>query len=119
MARRSAARTPVRRAVRWTCASTVSLAAVGAVNRVFAAQLAGLPVFGPDGEPIGKVRDLVAGLRVGRQPPRVLGVVVEMLTRRRIFVPMLRVASIDPNAVTLSTGSVNLRHFHQRSNEVL
>jgi flagellar motility protein MotE (MotC chaperone) len=92
---------------------------VAATSRVFAAQLAGLPVFGPDGEPIGKVRDLVAGLRVGRQPPRVLGVVVEMVTRRRIFVPMLRVASIDPNAVTLSTGSVNLRHFHQRSNEVL
>ncbi|GAA0604814.1 CBS domain-containing protein [Kutzneria viridogrisea] len=48
-----------------------------------------------------------------------LGVVVEMVTRRRIFVPMLRVAAIEPNAVTLSTGSVNLRHFHQRTNEVL
>ncbi|MBV9844071.1 MAG: magnesium transporter [Kutzneria sp.] len=92
---------------------------MAAMNRVFAAQLAGLPVFGPDGEPIGKVRDLVAGLRVGRQPPRVLGVVVEMVTRRRIFVPMLRVSSIEPNAVTLSTGSVNLRRFTKRPTEVL
>ncbi|MBW4719287.1 magnesium transporter MgtE N-terminal domain-containing protein [Saccharothrix obliqua] len=89
------------------------------MNRVFAAQLAGLPVFGPDGESIGKVRDLVVGLRVDRQPPRVLGLVLELATRRRIFVPMLRVTSIEPNAVTLATGSVNLRHFHQRTNEVL
>ncbi|MCP2096145.1 MULTISPECIES: magnesium transporter MgtE N-terminal domain-containing protein [Actinosynnema] len=89
------------------------------VNRVFAAQLAGLPVFGPDGESIGKARDLVVGLRVDRQPPRVLGLVVELVTRRRIFVPMLRVTSIEPNAITLATGSVSLRQFHQRANEVL
>jgi Mg/Co/Ni transporter MgtE len=89
------------------------------VNRVFAAQLAGLPVFGPDGESIGKARDIVIGLRVDRQPPRVLGMVLELATRRRIFVPMLRVTSIEPNAVTLATGSVNLRQFHQRTNEVL
>ncbi|MGH3493001.1 MAG: magnesium transporter, partial [Sciscionella sp.] len=88
-------------------------------SRVFVAQLTGLPVFGPDGEQIGKVRDLVAGLRVGSQPPRVLGIVVELITRRRIFVPALRVTTIEPNAVTLSTGSVNLRAFHQRPNEVL
>jgi Mg/Co/Ni transporter MgtE len=91
---------------------------VAGTNRVFAAQLAGLAVFGPDGEQIGKVRDIVAGLRADRLPPRVLGVVVELATRRRIFVPMLRVTSIEPAAVTLSTGSVNLRHFHQRTNEV-
>ncbi|MTD55043.1 magnesium transporter MgtE N-terminal domain-containing protein [Amycolatopsis pithecellobii] len=89
------------------------------VNRVFAAQLAGLPVFGPDGESIGKVRDVVVGLRLDLQPPRVLGVVVELSTRHRVFVPMLRVTSIEPNAVTLATGSVNMRQFHQRPNEVL
>ncbi|WP_406641074.1 magnesium transporter MgtE N-terminal domain-containing protein [Amycolatopsis sp. WGS_07] len=88
-------------------------------NRVYAAQLAGLPVFGPDGESIGKVRDVVAGLRLDQQPPRILGMVVELATRRRVFVPMLRVTSIEPNAVTLATGSVNMRHFHQRPNEVL
>ncbi|QWF79210.1 magnesium transporter MgtE N-terminal domain-containing protein [Amycolatopsis sp. CA-230715] len=92
---------------------------MAAVNRVFAAQLAGLPVFGPDGESIGKVRDLVAGLRLDAQPPRILGVVVELTTRRRVFVPMLRVTSIEPNAVTMATGSINMRHFHQRPNEVL
>jgi len=86
---------------------------------VFVAQLVGLPVFGPDGESIGRIRDVVASLRTDNQPPRVLGAVVELATRRRIFVPMLRVTSIDANAVTLATGSVNLRRFHQRPNEVL
>ncbi len=86
---------------------------------VFVARLVGLPVYGPDGERIGKMRDLVAGLRVDANPPRVLGMVVEMVSRRRIFVPMLRVTTIDPGAVTLATGSVNLRRFAQRPNEVL
>ncbi|ANZ36254.1 magnesium transporter [Lentzea guizhouensis] len=90
-----------------------------AVNRIYIAQLAGLPVFGPDGEHVGKARDVVISLRIDRQPPRVLGMVVELATRRRIFVPMLRLTSIEPNAVTLATGSVNLRPFHQRVNEVL
>lgn len=65
------------------------------------------------------MRDLVAGLRLDAQPPRILGVVVELTTRRRVFVPMLRVTSIEPNAVTMATGSINMRHFHQRPNEVL
>jgi flagellar motility protein MotE (MotC chaperone) len=88
-------------------------------DRVFVARLVGLAVFGPDGERIGKVRDLVATLHVGPNPPRVIGVVVELATRRRIFVPMLRVTTIDPGAVTLATGSVSLRGFAQRPNEVL
>jgi flagellar motility protein MotE (MotC chaperone) len=49
----------------------------------------------------------------------VLGLVVELLTRQRIFVPMLRVTAIDPGAVTLTTGMVNLRRFAQRPNETL
>src|SRR5688572_12076958 len=88
-------------------------------ERVFVARLVGLAVFGPDGERIGKVRDLVAALRVDASPPRVLGMVVELATRRRIFVPMLRVTTIDPGAVTLATGSVSLRGFTQRPNETL
>ncbi|MBB6373601.1 Mg/Co/Ni transporter MgtE [Pseudonocardia eucalypti] len=87
--------------------------------RVFVAQMVGLAVFGPDGERIGKVRDAVTALRVDQLAPRVLGLVVELLTRQRIFVPMLRVTAIDPGAVTLTTGVVNLRRFSQRPNETL
>ncbi len=99
--------------------AATNLSRMAAANRVFAARLAGLPVFGPDGESIGRVRDIVAGLRADRQPPRALGIVIEVMSRRRIFVPMLRVTSIEPNAVTLATGRVNLRRFSQRPNEAL
>ena len=90
-----------------------------AVNRVYAARLAGMVVLGPDGESIGRVRDVVISISIVRQQPRVLGLVVELLTRRRIFVPILRVTAIEPNAVTLITANVSLRRFAQRPGEVL
>jgi Mg/Co/Ni transporter MgtE len=90
-----------------------------AVNRVYAARLAGMVVLGPDGESIGRVRDVVISISVVRQQPRVLGLVLELLTRRRIFVPILRVTAIEPNAVTLTTANVSLRRFMQRPGEVL
>lgn len=86
-------------------------------NKVFVARLAGLPVLGPDGESIGRVRDAVVAIRATRTPPRVLGLAVELSTRRRIFVPMLRVTAVDPHAVTLNTGSVSLRPLHLRAGE--
>jgi Mg/Co/Ni transporter MgtE len=90
-----------------------------AVNRVYAARLAGMVVLGPDGESIGRVRDVVISISSVRQQPRVLGLVIELLTRRRIFVPILRVTAIEPNAVTLTTANVSLRRFAQRPGEVL
>ena len=89
------------------------------MNRVYAARLAGMVVLGPDGESIGRVRDVVISISIVRQQPRVLGLVVELLTRRRIFVPMLRVTAIEPSAVTLTTANVSLRRFAQRPGEVL
>ena len=92
---------------------------MASVNRVYAARLAGMVVLGPDGESIGRVRDVVISISLVRQQPRVLGLVIELLTRKRIFVPILRVTAIEPGAVTLSTGSVSLRRFSQRPGEVL
>src|ERR1700752_1331223 len=92
---------------------------MAAVNRVYAARLAGMVVLGPDGESLGRVRDVVISISIVRQQPRVLGLVVELLTRRRIFVPILRVTAIDPSAVTLSNASVSLTRFAQRPGEVL
>jgi Mg/Co/Ni transporter MgtE len=92
---------------------------MASVNRVYAARLAGMAVLGPDGESLGRVRDVVISMSIVRQQPRVLGLVVELLTRRRIFVPILRVTAIEPNAVTLTTGNVSLRRFAQRPGEVL
>jgi flagellar motility protein MotE (MotC chaperone)/sporulation protein YlmC with PRC-barrel domain len=87
--------------------------------RVFVARLSGLPVFDPNGDQVGRVRDVVVALRVGRDAPRVLGLAVEIQARRRIFVPIGRVTSIDPEAVLLTTGTVSLRRFDKRTGETL
>ncbi len=92
---------------------------MASVNRVYVARLARMLVLGPLGENFGRVRDVVISISIVRKQPRVLGLVVDLATRRSIFIPMLRVAAIEPNAVTLSTGSVSLRHFEQRPGEVL
>ncbi|CAN5172837.1 CBS domain-containing protein [soil metagenome] len=85
-------------------------------TRVFAARLAGLSVFDPAGDQVGKIRDLVAVLRPGGLQPRVLGLVVEVFGRRSIFVPMTRVTSVDSGQV-ITTGLVNMRRFEQRPSE--
>ena len=87
--------------------------------RVFVARVAGLPVFDPLGDQVGRVRDVVVALRIGRDAPRVLGLIVEIQARKRIFVPIGRVTTIDPDAVVLSTGTVSLRRFEQRVGETL
>jgi CBS domain-containing protein len=89
-----------------------------AASRVFIARLAGMLVFDPNGDQVGKVRDVVAALRGDNRPPRVLGLVVEVLGRRRIFLPMTRVTSVDSGQV-ITTGLVNMRRFQQRSSETL
>jgi Mg/Co/Ni transporter MgtE len=88
-------------------------------TRVFVARAAGLPVFDPLGDLVGRVRDVVVALRIGRDAPRALGLVVEIQARKRIFVPIGRVTSIDPDAVVLATGTVSLRRFDKRPGETL
>ena len=87
-------------------------------TRVFAARLAGLPVFDPQGDQVGKVRDVVVVVRSDVRQPRVVGLVVEVFGRRQIFVPMTRVTNIDAGQV-ITTGLVNMRRFEQRSTETL
>ena len=86
-------------------------------TRVFVARLVGTGVFDPMGDPVGKVRDVVVLLRAGRAP-RALGLIVEVVGRRRIFLPIGRVTNIEPGQVVV-TGKVDLVRFQQRSNEVL
>jgi flagellar motility protein MotE (MotC chaperone)/sporulation protein YlmC with PRC-barrel domain len=100
-------------------ASAVASRIVTTVPRIYIARLAGVGVFDPNGDPIGRVRDVVVALRTGPQPPRVLGLVVEIQHRRRIFVPIGRMTSADADAVVLASGSVNVRRFEQRPTEAL
>jgi Mg/Co/Ni transporter MgtE len=87
--------------------------------RVFIARLPGIGVFDPNGDLLGRMREAVTTLRVDHQPPRVLGLVVELPGRLRIFVPMGRVTRIEPDAIVLSSGTVNMKRFETRANEVL
>ncbi|GAB3301210.1 CBS domain-containing protein [Geodermatophilus aquaeductus] len=89
------------------------------MTRAYVSRLAGLPVFDPNGDRVGRLRDVVVALRVGTACPRALGLVVEVVARRRIFVPMGRVTSIDPGAVVLGSGTLNLKRFEQRRGETL
>jgi flagellar motility protein MotE (MotC chaperone)/sporulation protein YlmC with PRC-barrel domain len=89
-----------------------------APSRVYAARLVGLPIFDPQGDQVGKVRDLVVAVRSEVNQPRVLGLVAEVFGRRRIFVPMTRVTNIDAGQV-YTTGLLNMRRFEKRPTETL
>lgn len=96
-------------------------------SRVFVSHLSGVAVFDPNGDQVGRVRDVVVmlrnqpseghGPRAGR-PPRVLGLVVEVVSRRRVFLPMTRVTGVESGQV-ITTGVVNMRRFEQRAAETL
>jgi CBS domain-containing protein/sporulation protein YlmC with PRC-barrel domain len=85
-------------------------------TRVFAARLAGCSVFDPAGDRVGKVRDVLVVYR-GAQAPRVVGFIVEVTGKRRVFLSVGRVTSIGSGQI-IATGLINLRRFEQRGGEV-
>ncbi|SEV99638.1 Mg/Co/Ni transporter MgtE (contains CBS domain) [Austwickia chelonae] len=87
-------------------------------SRVFVSRLANLSVFDPLGDQVGRVRDVVVTISPARRRPRVIGLAVEVPGRRRVFVPMTRVTSVEGGQV-VTTGLVNMRRFEQRPNETL
>lgn len=87
-------------------------------GRVFVARLASLSVFDPLGDQVGRVRDVVVSHAASRRRLRAIGITVEVPGRRRVFLPMTRVTSIDGGQV-ITTGLVNMRRFEQRANETL
>jgi CBS domain-containing protein len=89
-----------------------------APSRIFVSHLAGKSVFDTDGDPVGRIRDLVVAMGSSATPPRVLGLVLEVHGRRRIFLPIARISSIEGNQV-VSSGVVNMRRFQQRPGETL
>ena len=85
--------------------------------RIFVGRLIGTSVFDPEGDAVGKVRDVVITPDISKNP-QALGLVVEVMPRRRIFLPMGRVTAIEAGQI-LSTGKVDLRRFTQHSSETL
>jgi CBS domain-containing protein/sporulation protein YlmC with PRC-barrel domain len=88
------------------------------VTRAYIARLRGSAVFDPNGEQLGKVRDVVVILRHGTAAPRIVGLVVEVGARRRIFLPITRVTKIDVGQI-VTTGVLDLRRFKLRPGETL
>ena len=80
------------------------------------ARLVGCTVFDPAGDRLGKVRDVVVIYRKD-DPPRVVGLVVEIPGRRHVFLSIGRVTSIQAGQV-ITTGLINVRRFQQRGGEV-
>ena len=85
-------------------------------QRVFVARLTGCAVFDPAGDRLGRVRDVVVIYRKD-DPPRVVGLVVEIPGRRNVFLSIGRVTSIASGQV-ITTGLINVRRFEQRGGEV-
>jgi CBS domain-containing protein/sporulation protein YlmC with PRC-barrel domain len=85
-------------------------------TRVFAARLAGCSVFDPNGDKVGKVRDVLVVFR-STDSPRVVGFIVEVPGKRNVFLSIGRITSIGSGQI-ITTGLINLRRFEQRGGEV-
>lgn len=84
-------------------------------SRVFVGRLAGRGVFDPAGDRIGKLRDVLVVYRA-QAAPRVVGLIVEIPGKRRVFVPIGRVTSMGSGQI-ITTGLINVRRFEQRGGE--
>jgi CBS domain-containing protein/sporulation protein YlmC with PRC-barrel domain len=92
--------------------------AIGPDIRVFTARLTGRPLLDSDGRAIGRVRDVVIWPVAGAEPPRALGLVVQ-LRRRQIFVPFGRIKEVSAEGAQLLGGTVDLDPFTKRTGEML
>ncbi len=72
-------------------------------------------MFDPAGDRIGKLRDIIVVYRQSAAP-RVVGLIVEISGKRRVFVPIGRVTSIASGQI-ITTGLINVRRFEQRGGE--
>jgi CBS domain-containing protein/sporulation protein YlmC with PRC-barrel domain len=103
---------------------TSTAAAPGGATRpdpevqVFTARLTGRPLLDSDGRSIGRIRDVVIWPVAGAEPPRALGLVVQ-LRRRQIFVPFGRIREVSAEGAQLLGGTVDLDPFTQRTGEMV
>ena len=82
---------------------------------LYLSQAIGRPVLDANGEPLGKVDDLIVA--VGDRYPPVTGLVVAT-DRRRIFLPWSQVARFDASGARLSGATIDITRFAQRPDEI-
>ena len=80
-------------------------------------QLLRRPLAGPDGQPVGRLSDVIVRLR-GRDYPMVTGLVAKV-GRREEFVPVERVDSLDAEEFHLAGPLAGSSGFERREGEVL
>jgi magnesium transporter len=83
---------------------------------LYLSQAIGRPVLDRNGEPIGRVADLIVA--VGERYPPVTGLVLET-GRRQIFLPWSSVETLDAAGGRLRTTTVDIESFRQRPDEIL
>lgn len=86
-------------------------------NRIFVGRLANTDVFDPIGDRVGRVTDVVVVFRL-KGSPLAVGLTIDVVGRRRVFLPLTRVTAIE-NGQVITTGLVNLRRFSQRPTETM
>jgi CBS domain-containing protein len=85
---------------------------------IYAFRVMRLPLLDAGGSPIGRLEDIVVIPPQGGAAPRVLGFVA-LSQRRRIFVNVGRIGTLDSDGARLRSWDVDLNPFKSRSGEVL
>jgi CBS domain-containing protein len=75
------------------------------------------PLTDNDGEPIGRLSDVIVRWR-GDEPPLVTGLVAAV-AGREVFAPVEQASAADPAVLRLTTNELDLRKFERRHGEVL
>lgn len=89
-----------------------------AKDLIYAFRVMRLPLLDSDGDPIGRVEDIVLAATAGGEPPQVLGFVARS-QRRRIFVNAGRIATLDNVGARLRSSAIDLNPFKRREGELL
>ena len=85
---------------------------------IYVFRITRLPLLGYDGEPIGRIEDVVVAPGSRAHAPRVIGFLASS-GRRQIFVNAGRIASLDTAGARLRSWDVDLHPFTRRSGELL
>jgi len=89
----------------------------GEVRTLHLSELLKRPVAARDGQPLGRLSDVIVQLR-GSELPLVIGGVANV-AGRDVFVPLEQVDSFDGEVLKLTSARLDLRHFERRPGEVL
>lgn len=80
-------------------------------------EIVGSPIVERQGEQIARTKDVVARLREGSYP--LVNGIVSRSAGRDFYIPMARIADIQPGRVHLNSGAVDVGRFQRREGEIL